>query len=199
MLGKRRPNDCCLTCANSSPWLLLSSFFPYICLPYSHSFPAISFPLCQPVKSKLAVKCSSSARSCMQAPGENKRYELYRPTVKYRIWPQWDIQKSLLKASSLDCFPFQHSFPTVDLLLNRERIRGKNGLMNGGRVLLHWLKNSIKSFGNEERWSGTQMIDDQSHGSDCPHATVSRKTMKRQFVQMSRAKLHKQTNLELLI
>lgn len=114
---KKRSNDCCLTCAYSSPWLLLSSFFSYICLSYSHSFPAISFPLCQQVKSKLAVTRSYSARSSVQAPGEDKRYELYKPAVKYRIWPQWDIQKSLLKASSLDCFPFQHSFPTVDLLL----------------------------------------------------------------------------------
>lgn len=97
--------------------------------PCSHSFPAISFPLCQPVKSKLAVKSSDSARSSAQAPGEDKWYELYGPTVKYSIEPQWDIQKSFLKASSLDCFPFQRSFPTVDLLLfvanHRERIKGK--------------------------------------------------------------------------
>lgn len=86
--------DCCLTCAYSSPWLLLSSFFSHICLPRSHSFPAISFPLCQPVKSKLAVKSSYSARSSVQAPGEDKWYELYGPTVKYSIKPQWDIQKS---------------------------------------------------------------------------------------------------------
>lgn len=118
-----KQNNCSLTYTDSPPRLLLPSSFSHICLACSHSFPPISFPLCQPVKSKLAVKTSlqhnehsqvysADTRQDLQPLGRDKRYELDWSPVKYSIQLEWDIQKSFPRDSCLDCFYFLslHSF-----------------------------------------------------------------------------------------
>lgn len=93
--------------------IILFSYLP--CL--KSFFPPISFPLCQPVKSKLAVKTSlqhnehsqvysADTRQDLQPLGRDKWYELDWSPVKYSIQLEWDIQKSFPLASCLDCFYF---------------------------------------------------------------------------------------------
>lgn len=89
-------------------------------------------------KSSQRSECSYSAKFSAQAPGEDKWYELYGPTVKYSIQPQWDLQKSSLEASSLDCFSFLHSFPTNAICCCHERIKTKQKWWECTALFAEW-------------------------------------------------------------